>query len=111
MPKAVAREWTGAVSRYCADEYQYYLEARLRDHRDRDGNKGVYLLRRDLAQSTEFQLLSIWNDVAAIRAFTGDEVMVANYSRLDEQFLTRKPKLVSHFSVVLSDVERRNHRG
>src|SRR5437870_3964348 len=98
----IVREWTGSVSRYCADEYQSYLRARLEAERRLAGNRATMLLRRSLPQSVEFQTLTFWDNLDAVRVFAGEDCSVVTYG--DELLLSRKPKCASHFTVLMSDL-------
>ena len=57
-----------------ADAYVEYLEETgLSAYRATPGNQGVYGLRRIDGDRCEFLLVTLWDDMDAVRAFAGDD--------------------------------------
>src|SRR5688572_13378156 len=74
----IARIWTGAVRREDADAYaEYMLEMGVAGYVSTSGNRGVWMLRRDVDDRTEFTMFTLWDSYDAIRAFAGDDYEAA----------------------------------
>jgi heme-degrading monooxygenase HmoA len=102
----IARKWTGTVSRQDADAYEEFLtgEHGIDEYRSIPGNRGALLLRRDAAATTEFELISIWDDVEALKAYAGCEYEQPRYYPTDLAMLIDPPQLVEHHSVAACDL-------
>jgi heme-degrading monooxygenase HmoA len=97
----IARIWKGAVHRKDGDEYADYIrETGFSDYAGTAGNRGAWMLRRDLAERTEFITFSLWDSVQAIRAFAGEDIDAAVYYPEDERYLVERDTTVSHYEVV-----------
>ena len=58
----IARTWRGAVRREDADPYAEYLQATgVAGYAATAGNRGVWMLRRDLGELTEFVMFTLWD--------------------------------------------------
>ena len=107
----IARLWRGAVSEARADEYLQYLESTgLKEYRDTRGNRGVYVLRRIERGRAEFLLVSLWDSMAAIRRFAGDEVERAVYYPEDKEFLLELEPKVQHYEVLVAPTDGKGAR-
>lgn len=96
----IARSWLGRVRPEHGDAYVDYLrQTGLAEYRATPGNRGYLVLRREHEGATEFQLLSFWDSLDAIRAFVGDDPQVARYYPEDEQFLLEMTPNVDHWEV------------
>lgn len=96
----IARIWTGAVRREDADAYAEYMQGTgLAGYRATAGNDGVWMLRRDAGDETEFVMFTLWESMDAVRAFAGDEPDRAVFYPEDERFLTRRDLVVRHYDV------------
>ena len=97
----IARIWTGAVRREDADAYaDYMLETGVAGYADTPGNRGVWMLRRDLDDRTEFTMFTLWESIEAIRAFAGDDYEAAVFYPEDDRFLIERDLRVRHYDVV-----------
>ena len=97
----IARLWRGVVPEAMADEYLRYLETTgLKEYRSTRGNRGVYVLRRIERGRAEYLLVSLWESMAAIRRFAGDDVEKAVYYPEDEEFLLELEPKVVHYEVL-----------
>lgn len=94
----IARIWRGRVRKGLIDEYRAYIEQTgLRDYRNTPGNRGAYMLTRDLPDYAEAITLSFWDSYDAIAAFAGAPVDRARYYPEDERFLLDFPERVEHY--------------
>jgi heme-degrading monooxygenase HmoA len=96
----IVRIWRGATRTEQADEYEAFTEKRgLGDYRRTPGNRGALLLRRDAEGTTEFLVVSLWDDFEAIRRFAGPDVEKAVYYPEDDAFLLGKEPRVAHYRI------------
>jgi heme-degrading monooxygenase HmoA len=97
----IARTWTGTVRRFDADEYAEYIrETGFAEYGQTLGNRGVWMLRRDEGERTEFITLSLWESEDAIRSFAGDDIEAAVLYPEDERYLIGGGSAVAHYEVV-----------
>ena len=96
----IARIWRGAVRRHDADEYAAYIEATgIAEYGDTPGNRGAWMLRRDVGERTEFVTFTLWESFEAVKAFAGDDYETAVYYPEDERFLVEHDLTCAHFEV------------
>ena len=101
----IARLWRGATPIEKAEEYQRYVaETGIRVYRATPGNRGAWILHREVGAKTEFLVLSMWDSWDAIRRFAGDDVERAVFYPRDDEFLIERDLEVVHFEV--ADDER-----
>jgi len=99
----IIRIWKGSTKRTDSDAYFDYLkETGLKEYQETPGNLGVYVLRRDYDNKTEFLLLSQWESINAIKAFAGLAHEEAVFYPEDEKFLVEYDKHVTHYEVLHS---------
>ena len=97
----IARQWHGRVRAEDAETYYRYLvDTGLGDYRGTPGNRGVYVLRRREGDVVHYDLITLWDSWASIRAFAGEDVTVARYYPEDERFLLELEPTVTHYEVV-----------
>jgi heme-degrading monooxygenase HmoA len=91
----IARVWRGDTRTEDAEAYAALLGARgLSDCRRTQGNLGALLLRHPSEETTEFVLISFWQDLEAIRRFAGPDPAKAVYLPEEEPFLLgREPRV------------------
>jgi len=96
----IARVWRGVTLALRADEYLKHLrDTGLRDFVQTPGNRGVQVIRRVQGEHCEFQILSFWDSMEAVRRFAGREAERSRYWDADEQFLLEMEPLVRHYEV------------
>lgn len=96
----IARIWRGITLAEKADAYVDYLnETGLKDYAKTPGNQGVTLLRRMQGEHCEFVLISVWDSMAAVRAFAGENPERSVYYPEDEQYLLEMEPLVRHYEI------------
>jgi aminoglycoside 6'-N-acetyltransferase len=67
------------------------------------GNRGVWMLRRDLDDRTEFVMFTLWDSLDAVRAFAGEDYETAVFYPQDERFLIERDLRASHFQVAFDE--------
>ena len=96
----IARRWHGRVPDEKAEAYLRLMrEVALPDYRSVAGNRGAWCLHRKEGDVVHVEMFTLWEDVAAIRRFAGDDVDTAKYYDFDDQYLLEKEPRVLHFSV------------
>jgi heme-degrading monooxygenase HmoA len=99
-PAVIARIWRGAVRPEDGDEYaQYIRDTGLSEYRQTPGNKGAWMLRRDVDGRTEFLTLTFWESLDAVKAFAGEDFEVAVYYPKDERYLVERDDTCAHYEV------------
>jgi heme-degrading monooxygenase HmoA len=99
----IARVWHGTVRPGTGDDYAAYLDRTgVRECRATPGNQGVYVLRRDEPDGTEFTFISLWESLEAIRRFAGTDIERARYFPEDRKYLLTLEPTVTHYHVSAS---------
>jgi heme-degrading monooxygenase HmoA len=98
----IARLWRGRAPHETADAYIEHLERdTLPRLRSIAGHRGAYVLRRDLAGDVEFLVLTLWESLAAIRAFAGDDYETAVVPPEARPLLSSFDETVDHLEVAV----------
>ncbi len=99
----IARVWHGKTPREKADEYEKYLGAAVRKFPSIRGNLGYQLMRLDGGPEgdayTEFQVVSYWESLDAIRAYAGDDVTRTHDLPRDHEFLVGMEPRVRNYAI------------
>ena len=96
----IARQWHGMTKASKADEYLAFLHrSGIPDYKATPGNRGVYVLRRTEGDCAHFVLISLWDDIASIKKFAGDDYEKARYYPDDSQWLLEFEPTVLHYEV------------
>jgi heme-degrading monooxygenase HmoA len=97
----IARIWRGWTRAWDADAYARHLMATaIPPCRGAPGNQGAYLLRRGDGDRTEFVTITLWDSLAAMRAFTGENGHQPPLSADDARFLVGGAPAVVHYETV-----------
>jgi heme-degrading monooxygenase HmoA len=96
----IARIWRGAVAREDRDAYAEYMqESGVAGYAGTPGNRGVWMLRRDVDDRTEFLMFTLWDSLDAVKAFAGEDVETAVFYPEDDRFLVEREDVSAHFEV------------
>jgi aminoglycoside 6'-N-acetyltransferase len=96
----IARIWTGAVRKEDGDAYAEYMrETGVAGYARTPGNGGIWMLRRDVDDRTEFVMLTLWDSLDAVKAFAGEDYGTAVFYPEDERFLVERDLRANHFEV------------
>ena len=96
----IARIWKGAVRRSDGDAYSRYLhETGLAEYAATEGNAGVWMLRRDVGDNTEFLMFTLWDSLDAVKRFAGEGYQTAVFYPEDDRFLVDRDLAASHWTV------------
>lgn len=96
----IARIWTGTVRQEDSDAYAMYMrQTGVAAYAETSGNRGVWMLRRDVADHTEFVMFTLWDSLDAVKKFAGEDYETAVFYPEDERFLIERDSLASHYEV------------
>jgi heme-degrading monooxygenase HmoA len=103
----IARIWKGAVRNEDADEYVTYIaDTGLAEYAETPGNRGAWMLRRDVGELTEFITFTLWDSLDAVKAFAGEDYETAVYYPEDERFLVQRSATCEHYEVAAHEPGR-----
>jgi hypothetical protein len=81
----IARTWHRRVPTAKADASdQYLVQTGLHDYRSTPGNRGVLVQRWVENDVVHFQIVTVWDGVAAIKQFAGQAYKLARYYPEDD---------------------------
>jgi heme-degrading monooxygenase HmoA len=96
----IARIWKGAVPQHDGDDYADYMrKTGIAEYASTPGNRGVWMLRRDVDEKTEFLLFTLWDSLAAVRGFAGPDYETAVFYPEDDRFLIERDPTATHYIV------------
>ena len=96
----IARIWRGEVPLDRSDEYlQRMRTVAIPDYRSTDGNQGAFALRRLHGDRAEFLMLTFWDSLESIEAFSGDDTSVAKYYDFDAEVLLEMVPNADHYEI------------
>jgi heme-degrading monooxygenase HmoA len=105
--KLIARVWRGQTLVERAEEYTCYLdEAGVRKIAAIPGNRGVQMLRIASGAFVEFQVLSYWDSLEAVKLFAGDDIEKVNHLPRDPEFMVGAAPAVRHYEVIVNNWPR-----
>lgn len=100
-PGMISREWKGVVKPGKADEYLTHLRRETLPALARlDGFVTVAILRREVEDGTEFEIVTIWRALAAIELFAGADVTKAVVPPAAEALMVRYDEHAVHYEIV-----------
>ena len=96
----IARIWRGITHVDSADAYLDQLRATaLPALAGQPGQRGAWVLRRVQGERCEFQVISLWDSLDAVRAWTGGDPNRAMYYAEDDKYLLDMEPVVRHYDV------------
>ena len=97
LTRMIMRTWRGVVRRPDADRYADYIrETGFAEYAETPGNRGAWMLRRDVGDRTEFITLSYWESREAIKAFAGEDIEAAVLYPEDAEYLLGESTTTHH---------------
>jgi len=97
----IARRWHGRVPAPKAPEYLALMaQVGLPDYRSTKGNRGAWCLYRRDGDVVHVEMFTLWDNLAAIRRFAGEDLSQAKYYDFDPDFLLEMEPRVTHFEVI-----------
>lgn len=98
----ICRIWHGWTTPAHADEYERILREEIFSaiaEREIPGYHGIQLLRRPLEKEVEFVTMMWFDDLAAVRAFAGEDYERAVLQPSAQRLLARYDRRSAHFTV------------
>ena len=99
----ISRHWKGIAKREDADRYVAHLK---RDTFPKLASLAGFvrasILRREVANGTEFQVVTVWESLQAIRAFSGADVEVAVVPPVAQAMMVEFDPRAAHYEVAFS---------
>jgi len=100
--------WHGWTKPQHADEYEAMLRAEVLPGIGRvRGYEGAYLLRRTVADEVEFVVITLFDDMDAIRQFAGADYTRAVIHEPARRLLTRFDERSAHYETVMTAMQVR----
>jgi heme-degrading monooxygenase HmoA len=96
----IARIWHGYTKPEHADLYEAMLKPELLPGISKvKGYRRSYLLRRELAEETEFITIMLWDSIDAIRAVAGEDYETAVIPEERRKYLSRYDAKSAHYQI------------
>ena len=96
----IARIWNGAVRKQDGDAYAAYMrETGVAAYASTSGNRGVWMLRRERGEHTEFLMFTLWDSLDAVKAFAGEDYETAVFYPEDDRYLVERDLHAAHYVV------------
>jgi heme-degrading monooxygenase HmoA len=104
LASVIARVWRGATRLADAEAYVAYIRRTgLAEYRATAGNRGAWIMWREVDGRAEFVTLSFWDSEEAIRGFAGDDISRAVFYPEDDRFLISREANVEHYQLAAAD--------
>ena len=99
----ISRHWKGIVKREQAERYVAHLRSdTFPKLAVLAGFLRASILRRELTIGTEFQVITVWESLEAIRAFAGDDVEAAVVPPEAEAMMVEFDRRADHYQIAYS---------
>lgn len=99
----IARCWHGRTLRAKADEYEKYISGAIQKFPSIPGNLGYQLMRIDGGpdgdQYVEFQVISYWESLDAIKGYAGADIRRTHDLPRDKEFLVNMEPFVRNYEL------------
>ena len=99
----IARVWQGRTRAGMGKAYYAYLEQTgLKEYRETEGFKDVLVLTREIEEETEYLLITLWENMDAVKRFAGPQPERAVYYPEDDQYFPESERLpyVRHYELL-----------
>ena len=99
----IARVWQGRTRAGAGKSYYAYLEQTgLKEYRATEGFNDVLVLTREIEEETEYLLITLWDNMEAVKRFAGPEPERAVYYPEDDRYFPASERLpyVRHYEVL-----------
>jgi heme-degrading monooxygenase HmoA len=96
----IERHWKGICKRENAERYEEHLKHdTFKKLAHISGFKGAKILTRELNGDIEFLIITIWESLAAIQKFAGEEADVAVVPMLVQNMMVSYDLVAAHYEV------------
>ena len=99
----IGRIWHGWASREDADAYQTMLNSDVLPGIHRiQGYRGAYVMRREVGDEVEFMTMTIFENLAAVKQFAGEDYTKAVVQGPAQKLLKRSDTRSTHYEIILA---------
>jgi len=99
----IGRIWHGFAAREDADAYQTMLNSDVLPGIHRiPGYRGAYVMRRDVGDEVEFMTMTIFENMAAVKQFAGEDYTKAVVQGPAQKLLKRADSRSAHFEIIFA---------
>jgi len=96
----IARQWRGVAKPGLAADYIHHLEREtFRGLAQIPGFIRASILKREIGESTEFQIVTEWESLDAIHGFAGRDISVAVVPEAAQALLSSFDEYVVHYEI------------
>lgn len=96
----IARVWRGITTRELADDYLAHIQDKAVPRLEgAHGLKQSYVFKREQGDKCEFQIITLWDTVQAMREWAGGDPERAVYLDEDDRYLLDMEPLVRLYEV------------
>ena len=96
----IARHWRGWTKPEDADAYETLLRATVLPHiRQVEGHCGMYILRSDGPEESEFVVINFFTSFEAVKRFAGPDYQTAVFEPEARRLLSRIDPIAMHYEV------------
>lgn len=97
----IARVWRCLAAPDKANDYvEHFNHSVLPELHQIGGYQGAYLLRREVGDSVEITVMTLWESMDDIRTFAGENAEIAVVAPAAQAVLRSFDKTVTHYEVV-----------
>jgi heme-degrading monooxygenase HmoA len=97
----ISRHWKGITKPGLADRYIAHLTDETFPGLSRiPGYRSASILTREVREGTEFQVVTLWDSMDAVRAFAGETADVAVVPPVVQEMMADYDRRVVHYEVV-----------
>jgi hypothetical protein len=103
----IARHWRGWTLLENADAYEALLKEKvLPELQAIEGYRGGYVLRHNGPLEAEFVVINLFDSLAAVKQFAGEDYATAVFEPEAKLFLSRIEPTAMHYDVCASTISR-----
>lgn len=96
----IVREWkVTCLKEYGKEFIEHLYLTGVKDTSRTKGFLGAQILNRDLGSDVEITLLTYWQTLEYIKAFSGENMSVANFHPEDDKYKLNPDRHVNHYEV------------
>ena len=97
----ISRNWTGLCKKEKATDYIHHLRQDTFQQIEKiDGFIRASILKRELPEGVEFQVITEWQSLDAIKQFAGSDYDTAVVPQLVQDMMIRFDKKVRHYEIL-----------
>ena len=96
----ISRHWTGLAQKGRALEYVDHLKKDTFEQIKKiRGFAGAQILKNEIAKGTEFLIITVWDNLEAIKQFAGEDFETAVVPKVVQEIMIKYDQKVKHFEI------------